>query len=192
MKKIRLGVFISGRGSNARNIYNYFKNHSVIEVKGIISNNFDTPLVDDTEIGEIVTCKTSQEMTKDAQFIEECKANFDYIILAGYLKLIPEDLIAAFPGKIFNIHPALLPNYGGKGMYGMNVHQKVFENHEQTSGITIHLIDKEYDKGQYLAQFFTSVEKCTSPDEIASEVLKLEHAYYSIVIEKTILNKEKV
>ena len=147
-------------------------------------------MVNDEEIGKLTLCRTSAEMTKSDEFIEECKSSFDYIILAGYLKLIPEALIDAFPGKIFNIHPALLPNYGGKGMYGMNVHEGVFKNKEKTSGITIHLIDKEYDKGQYLAQFFTSIENCNSAQEIADEVLKLEHAYYSVVIEKTILNRE--
>lgn len=190
MKKIRLGVFISGRGSNAKNIFRFFENHTQIEVAKIITNNRETPLFHDEKIGKIIEFRASKVMMGEEEFVDECRQQFDYIILAGYLKLIPENLLQAFPDKIINIHPALLPNYGGKGMYGVNVHQRVFENKDKVSGITIHLIDKEFDRGNYLAQFFTSVEACTSPQEIADKVLKLEHAYFATVIEKTILMKE--
>lgn len=190
MKKVRLGIFISGAGSNAKLIAQTFENHPSIEVSAIVSNNFSTPLLQDNAVKHLVECFTSQEMTQSSDFVKLCAAKFDYIILAGYLKLIPTDLITAFPNRIINIHPALLPNYGGKGMYGGNVHKAVFENKEELSGITIHFVNEQYDKGQFIAQLYTDITSCESPEQIAKRVQKLEHAYYPKVIETIILNAE--
>jgi phosphoribosylglycinamide formyltransferase-1 len=189
MKKVRLGIFISGGGSNAKKLVEYFDAHEHIEVCKIISNNFHTPLITDERTKKIVECVSSEDMTASDAFFERCKTEFDYIILAGYLKLIPQKLIANFENRIINVHPAILPNYGGKGMYGMNVHRAIFENKEKQSGITIHFIDKEYDKGSYIAQLYTTIQQCQSPEEIQKAVQILEHTYFPIVIEKTILNR---
>ena len=188
MKKVRIGIFISGAGSNAKKIALYFNNHTQIEVVKIVSNCFETPLQHDVEVGNLVTCVSSKEMTSDTNFFEYCRQEFDYIILAGYLKLIPQKLIEFFQNKIINIHPAILPNYGGKGMYGMNVHRAVLENNEKQSGITIHFVNEIYDSGAFIAQFYTPIENCQTPEEIQKAVQVLEHTYYPIVIEKTILN----
>jgi len=188
MKKVRLGIFISGAGSNAKKITEKFLQHTQIEVVKIISNNSHSPLLHDEKVGHLVEFVPSEEMTKSADFVARCQRDFDFIILAGYLKKIQPELIQAFPHRIFNIHPAILPNYGGKGMYGMHVHQAVFENHEKLSGITIHFVNEIYDSGQFIAHFFTNIENCSSPEQIQREVQKLEHSYYGDVIEKTILN----
>ncbi|MBN9294327.1 MAG: phosphoribosylglycinamide formyltransferase [Flavobacteriia bacterium] len=188
MKKVRLGIFISGAGSNAKTIARYFKGHPQITVAAIISNNFKTLLLEDDEVREYVECVSSVEMAESQDFLDRCKNDFDFIILAGYLKLIPKKLIEYFPNKIINIHPAILPAYGGKGMYGMNVHRAVFENRELQSGITIHFVNEVYDNGMFIAQFYTPVSQCESPEKIAQTVQKLEHAYFPFVIEKTILN----
>lgn len=187
MNRIRIGIFISGQGSNAKKITQYFSSNADIEVVGIVSNNFSTPLLEDAEVKHLVKCFSADEMTSDSNFFHFCQTSFDYIVLAGYLKLVPKGLIHLFPQKIFNIHPALLPKYGGKGMYGMNVHRAVLANHETYSGVTIHLIDERYDEGNYLAQFFTNIENCKTAEEIAHEVQYLEHAYFAYTIEKTIL-----
>lgn len=111
------------------------------------------------------------------------------IILAGYLRLIPQFLLDAYPRKIVNIHPALLPKYGGKGMYGMNVHQAVKEANEKETGITIHIIDHEYDKGEILCQEKVCIDPCDPPEDIAQKVHTLEHQYFASTIEKWINSK---
>lgn len=189
MKKIRLGIFISGGGSNAKKIVEHFYNHDQIEIAKIVSNNSFTPLLNDTVTQKYVVCFSSEEMSKSERFIAYCKENFDYIILAGFLKLIPSELIVHFENKVINIHPAILPNYGGKGMYGMNVHKAVLENKEKLSGITIHYVNTEYDKGMFIAQLYTDISTCQTPEDVQKEVQKLEHAYFPIVIEKTLLNQ---
>ena len=113
----------------------------------------------------------------------------DFIALAGFLWLVPSEIVKAFDGKILNIHPALLPNYGGKGMYGMNVHTAVFENKDKESGITIHEVNERYDEGEYVFQAKVDVSSCKSPQEIASAVLAIEHQNFPSVIEEFIQNK---
>ncbi len=185
---MRIGVFISGAGSNAKKIACFFKEHTHIEVTKIVSNNFDTPLQYDETVGDLVELVSTLEMSNDDAFFESCQKNFDYIVLAGYLKLIPLKLIQLFPNRIINIHPAILPNYGGKGMYGMNVHRAIFDNKDKQSGITVHFVNEVYDRGMFIAQIYTSIEKCTSPEEIQKAVQVLEHSYFPVIIEKTILN----
>ena len=116
------------------------------------------------------------------------KDNIFLIVLAGYLKKIPREIINVFKNKILNIHPALLPKYGGKGMYGMNVHNAVFKNNETESGITIHYVNENYDEGQIIFQKSCDIKHCQSPEEIAIEVQKLEHKYYPLVIEDLLRN----
>ena len=110
----------------------------------------------------------------------------DLIVLAGFLLKFPSHIIASFPKKIINIHPALLPKYGGKGMYGMNVHQAVIDNHEKETGITIHYVNENYDEGEFISQQATNIENCKSAEEIASKVHELEHEFFPKIIEKII------
>ena len=114
------------------------------------------------------------------------KTTADYIILAGFLWKIPRKIIDAFPNKIINIHPALLPKYGGKGMYGMYVHRAILENKEIETGITIHYVNEQYDEGEFIAQHKVNIQNCTTAEEIAAEVHQLEHQYFPSVIEKII------
>ena len=112
----------------------------------------------------------------------------DLIVLAGFLLKFPENIIKEFPKKTINIHPALLPKYGGKGMYGMHVHQAVLDNKEKETGITIHYVNEHYDEGEFIFQKSTNIENCKSPEEIAAKVHELEHQFFPTVIEKLLTN----
>ena len=187
---IKIAIFASGGGSNARKIIEYFKNHHFIEVGLVVTNNQDAGVINIAEMSNIpvVVMERSdfKEGTSIVQLLEEYHICF--IILAGFLLLIPGKLIQAFPDKILNIHPSLLPKYGGKGMYGQHVHEKVKEMGDLETGMTIHLVDEKYDQGRIIFQ-----EKCTitpqmNSHQIAIEVLKLEHKNYGRVIEDYIIN----
>ena len=115
----------------------------------------------------------------------------EYVILAGFLWLIPDSLLKAYPGRILNIHPALLPGYGGKGMYGMKVHEAVISNGDKESGISIHLVNEHYDEGQILFQSKCSIEKTDTPERLAGKIHELEYRYFPEVIEKYILRNKK-
>lgn len=122
-------------------------------------------------------------------FLHQLKLHqVDFIVLAGFLWLVPEYLITAYPNKIINIHPALLPKFGGKGMYGIKVHQAVFNQQEKSSGLTIHLVDGHYDQGKILFQKEISIADCDTPEEIAAKVLQKEHEIYSKVVAEYILS----
>ena len=155
MTKIRVAIFASGTGSNAVNLIHFFKNHDSIEVAFVLSNKADAPVLASAQNLGIQTINCSNSEAGEVGFLTTvCRAEkIDWIILAGYLRLIPTDLIQAFPNKIINLHPALLPNYGGKGMHGRNVHTAVLANRETESGITIHLVNEEFDSGRIIAQF---------------------------------------
>jgi len=129
--------------------------------------------------------KDLQDKTKTLAIFEQ--HNIDFIVLAGFLLLIPAYLVAAFPKSITNIHPALLPQYGGKGMYGHHVHQAVFDNNERETGMTIHYVDPVYDEGQIIFQASTALDVMDTPDVIAAKVLKLEHEHYARVIEEVVI-----
>jgi phosphoribosylglycinamide formyltransferase-1 len=115
----------------------------------------------------------------------------DLIVLAGFLWLVPMSLIRAFQGRIINIHPALLPKYGGKGMYGMNVHRAVFDNKEEESGMSVHYVSEKYDEGGIIFQSSCDISGISSPEDIANEVLKLEHKYYPVVIESLLTRQDE-
>jgi phosphoribosylglycinamide formyltransferase-1 len=182
MKK--LAVFASGSGSNALKINDYFKKNNFAKIDCVITNNPDSGIVKkaikwDCEIIII----TKNNFYKDSNISEKLlDKGVDLVILAGFLWLIPAHLLSSFPQKIINIHPALLPKYGGKGMYGINVHRAVFHAKEKESGITIHTIDKEYDKGEIILQKSTSIESCKSPEEIADKILRIEHQNFAKTI----------
>lgn len=190
MKKLRLAVFASGKGTNAANIVDYFKNHEKIEVAFVLSNNPSFELTNHDKFPSIRVVHLSSEKAMDPSFLVElCEAEtIDYIILAGYLKLIPAALIHCYENKIINIHPSLLPKYGGKGMYGDHVHKAVLAAKEEVSGISIHFVNEEFDKGRLIAQMYCSVYPNDAVSDLKARVQKLEQAYYPYVIEQTLIN----
>ena len=184
---INAAIFASGEGTNAENIIRHFTNVPRIKIKLVITNRDDAGLVARAEKHK----KNVQIIGKEAlnnysdKIVEFLKTEkIDLIILAGFLLKIPEAFIKAFPDKIVNIHPALLPKYGGKGMYGMNVHKAVIDNKEAESGISIHFVNEEYDKGKIILQQKCKVDANDTPESLAQKVRALEHEYFPKAIEK--------
>jgi phosphoribosylglycinamide formyltransferase 1 len=187
-KPFRIAIFASGNGTNAESIMNYFQSHSQIEVGLILSNNKEAKVLeradrfnvssltfDKTEFRDPATILTSLE-----------QQSITHIVLAGFMWLVPRYLVNAYPDKIVNIHPALLPKFGGKGMYGVHVHQAVKNASELVTGITIHLVNEHYDEGAILFQKTCSVASSDSAEDIADKVHRLEHYWYPITIENWI------
>lgn len=187
MKKI--AIFASGTGSNAAKIIDHLKNHKSISVSLIVSNKVDAGVLNIATQSSIPTLILEKEkFFRGNAFTDELKeAGIDFIILAGFLWKIPTALIKKFPDRIINIHPALLPKYGGKGMYGQHVHQAVIDNKETESGITIHFVDEHYDHGDIIFQAKCSVQENDTASSLAAKVLQLEHKYYPKVIEEVVL-----
>jgi len=182
-----VAIFASGEGTNAENLFKYFANDARIKIKLVITNKDTAGVVAKAESYKKNVQIVSKEALENytAQLIEFLQVEkIDLIILAGFLLKIPPDFIKAFPGKIINIHPALLPKYGGKGMYGMNVHKAVIENKEKESGITIHLVDEEYDRGDIILQAHCKIEPDETPDTLAQKIRKLEFEFLPKAIEK--------
>lgn len=182
----KLAIFASGSGSNALKINEYFQNNPNVEINAIVVNNSKAGIIDKAKNWncDVININRDQFYGDDSISKDLKNRGIDLIILAGFLWLIPEHLINNFPESIINIHPALLPNYGGKGMYGINVHKAVFEAKDKESGITIHTIDEEYDRGKILFQAKVNIESCKTPEEIASTVLAVEHQNFARVIEE--------
>jgi len=184
----RLAIFASGRGSNAEKIIDFFKNDPTVEIGLILSNRKEAKvlhLAQKHNIPELVTSKDEfYHSDKIAKNLVEFK--IDLIVLAGFLWLIPKYLVDAFPNKIVNIHPALLPKYGGKGMYGMNVHKAVHKAGEIETGITIHYVNDRYDDGAIIFQAACQVDKTDTPEQIAAKVLILEHQYLPQIIRELV------
>jgi phosphoribosylglycinamide formyltransferase-1 len=187
---VRIAVFASGNGSNAENIIRYFKNHPRIEVGLVISNNQHAYVHDRAEgLGIDSFTFPKAEFEDGSSVLELLKQyNIDFIVLAGFMLKIPHSLLDAFPNKIVNIHPALLPKHGGKGMYGDRVHRAVIESGETESGITIHYINENYDEGDIIFQEKCSLSSEDTHQEVAEKVHKLEYEFYPAVIEKVITN----
>ncbi|MCL4168525.1 UNVERIFIED_CONTAM: hypothetical protein GTU68_017790 [Idotea baltica] len=180
----------SGTGSNARAILEHLSDSSEIQISLLLSNKSTSGVKNLSEEFGIPYIIFSKQEFKDEAFLlgQLKKHNVDFIILAGFLWLIPEYLVEAYPDKILNIHPSLLPKYGGRGMYGSNVHQAVFESKDKISGLTIHIVNQNYDEGQVVFQKEVNIEDCLSPDEIATKVLRNEHEFYPKVATEYILN----
>lgn len=184
MKK-RIAVFASGSGSNAKKIVSYFRDKGEVDVVIMLTNNAEAGIIKKSKsLGIPIVVFGKKSFNESDQIVDLLKAqNIDLIVLAGFLWLIPMNLIQAFPDRIVNIHPALLPKYGGKGMWGHHVHEAVFANHEKESGITIHLVNEYFDEGKPLFQKAVNIEKCSTPEEIAETVLKVEHENFAKVVE---------
>ena len=185
-QEFRIAIFASGGGTNAEAIIRHFKDHPLIKVALVLSNNPNALVLERATKFAIPTrVFNKNEFEQVAYSLKEYKIT--HIVLAGFLWLIPTSLIKAFPNRIINIHPALLPKFGGKGMYGMKIHELVRTSNETETGITIHVIDEKYDEGPILFQGRCEVSGTDSPQDIANKVHQLEYAHYPVIIEKWIL-----
>ena len=182
----KIAIFASGSGSNAENIVTYFKNNEKFEFSVILSNKADAFVHQRAKKLNIPSLTFSREAFSDGKTILDLlqKEEIDYIILAGFLLKIPQAIIEAFPDRIINIHPALLPKFGGKGMYGDRVHRAVVEAGETESGITIHYVNEHYDEGSIIFQAKCPVLATDSPDDVANKVHALEYEHFPKVIEQ--------
>ena len=185
---MNIAVFASGSGSNAQKIFEHFEQHSTVKVALLVCNKAEAYVIERAKQFGIPVLIVDKKSFNDEVFLLSVlkQHKIEFIVLAGFLWLIPAYLIKAYPDKMVNIHPALLPKYGGKGMHGMHVHQAVHENKEKESGITIHYVNEVYDSGKIVFQTTCKVEGL-QPDDIAKEVLKLEHRHFPEVIEKLLL-----
>lgn len=190
MTNFKIAILASGSGSNAENIFNYFSKHEFIKVSLLLTNNADAFVIKRARRFNVSTKIFNKieyrESTIILNWLEEYKIT--HIVLAGFLWLIPQYLIEAYPSRIINIHPALLPKFGGKGMYGIKVHEAVKLAGEKETGITIHLVNENYDEGEILFQGKCAVGENASPEEISQCVQLLEHQHYPRIIEEWILN----
>ena len=186
MKKIVL--FASGSGTNAENIILYFNQKLTAKVASVFCNNPNAKVLDRAKNLNVPTVVFSKEELNNGFVLNKLeKYKPDLIVLAGFLWQFPASIIEKYPNSIINIHPALLPKYGGKGMYGMHVHAAILENKEPETGITIHHVNEHYDEGNIIFQQSVKIDDCKTPDEIALKIHELEHKHFPMVIEE-ILN----
>ena len=185
----KIAVFCSGSGSNAEELMSFFQHLVDIQVTLMVVNKKGIQAPERAKKYQVPVLFINREDWQNESILitELQKAEIDFIVLAGFLWKIPSKLIQAFPHKIINIHPALLPNYGGQGMFGHHVHEAVLANKEELSGITIHLVDEEYDHGRMLLQATCEVREDDNASSLASRIHALEHTYYKIVVEQYIL-----
>ncbi len=181
-----VAIFASGGGSNAEMFFTYFASNKNINICLLLTNNKNAFAIKRAEkFGVPAITFTREELYETDHIIQLLKRyKIDFIVLAGFLWKVPSNLIESFPNKIVNIHPALLPKFGGKGMYGKYVHQAVVEAGETESGITIHYVNSNYDEGQIIFQEKCTVEPDDTPEIVAEKVLKLEHFHFPRVVEK--------
>jgi phosphoribosylglycinamide formyltransferase-1 len=183
----RIIILASGSGTNAENIIKHFKYSNLASVIQVLSNKKDAKVLERAKRLNIpASIFNRHELYETENILNLLKENADYIILAGFLWKIPDEIIAAFPNKIINIHPALLPKYGGKGMYGMHVHKAVVANNEEISGITIHYVNENYDEGAIIFQASTDISKTDTPESVANKIHMLEYKYFPKIIEEVI------
>ncbi len=190
MNKKSIALFASGNGSNAENLIRFFQNHPQIEVKMLVCNKADAPVVEKARaLGVEVLVFTNEEFESGLTVLQELDYRaIDWIVLAGFLRKIPLNIIHGYQNRMINIHPSLLPKYGGKGMYGKFVHEAVVSAKEPKSGISIHLVNEEFDQGEILAQFETAVTPEDTWESLAAKIHALEHKHFPIIVEQTVLN----
>ncbi len=183
--KKRIAIFASGSGSNAQRVMEHFKKNAFGEVTLILTNNPEAYVLQRADNFEIPTHvfnrKAFYESDEVLKLLESLK--IDLVVLAGFLWLVPQNLLVAFPGKIINIHPALLPGYGGKGMYGDHIHRAVLAAREKESGITIHFVNENFDEGEIIQQFRFKIGPQDQLEKIRFKIQQLEHQHYPKVIE---------
>ncbi|HAI76583.1 MAG TPA: phosphoribosylglycinamide formyltransferase [Microscillaceae bacterium] len=191
MKKI--AIFASGSGSNAHRILQHFEHHPAIQVVCLLSNKPQAGALAIARQFGIPTLVFDKYSLYESRVVVEKLQLLcvDLVVLAGFLWLVPESLISAFPKQIVNIHPALLPKFGGKGMYGMHVHRAVVAAGEQQSGLTIHYANAQYDEGDIIFQAACAIAPSDTPEIVQQKVLQLEHQHYPAVIEKLLIPTQK-
>lgn len=186
----KLAIFASGSGSNAQNICNYFANHSDVKVVLICTNNLDAFIVKRAKKLNIpITIITKTELNYFINLYKKLQnAEVDFIILAGFLLRLPTIMVEKYPNHIINIHPSLLPKYGGRGMYGDTVHKAVLKNKEIESGISIHFVNQNYDEGELILQEKCSVSANETLETLAAKIHQLERKHLPLTIEKILKN----
>ncbi|UBM59914.1 phosphoribosylglycinamide formyltransferase [Marinilongibacter aquaticus] len=185
-----IAIFASGSGSNAETIIRHFEHSEEVKVSLILTNNAEAGVIARGKRLNVPTLVFSRQNFSKSDAVVDLLKNqhIDFVVLAGFLWLVPSNLIKAFPNKIVNIHPALLPKYGGKGMWGHFVHEAVVANKEKESGITIHYVNENYDEGQIIFQASCAVTANDSPEEVAQKVQKLEHEHFPKVVESLLIS----
>lgn len=186
MLSVKVAILASGSGTNAENIFNYFSGRTDVEISLIISNKANAFVHKRAEkLGVHSLTLTKAELDNPRLFLDIFREwKIDFVVLAGYMLRIPHELTEAFPDKIMNIHPALLPNFGGKGMYGDHVHTAVINSGEKFSGITIHIVNDNYDEGRTVFQATCPVSENDTPESLASKVHALEYEHFPRVIDE--------
>lgn len=188
MPRYRIGIFASGNGTNAEAVITYFQHHPLISVEAVFSNNPTAYVIERAKKNNVPVFVFSRGDLYDSAKVHNRLSELEitHIVLAGFLWLLPPDLIHMFSNRIINIHPALLPKYGGKGMYGLRVHQAVKESRETETGITIHEVNDVYDDGRIIFSTACQIDPEDTTEDIARKVHQLEYAHYPRVIEKWI------
>ena len=183
-----IAVFASGSGTNAENIIKYFKNTKTASVVLVLTNNPKALVLERAAALEVKTVVFNKTQLNDAKWGIDNLADIDLIVLAGFLWKFPEHLLEMYKNKVVNVHPALLPKYGGKGMYGMHVHDAVVKNNESETGVTIHYVNEHYDEGAIVFQAKCAVHKTDSSTEVAAKIHQLEMEHFPKVIQNILLS----
>lgn len=187
MELSRLAVLVTGNGTNCENIIRHFQNSDCARVELVVASRADAYALTRAEKLDVPTCIiTREQLEVQHDFVRQTLQGFDYLILAGFLPKVPQYVIDLYPKRIINIHPALLPKFGGKGMWGHHVHEAVHAAKECETGITIHFVNAELDAGQHIAQFTTPLDEEDTPETIAEKVHRLEMKYFPHVIEQVV------
>ena len=187
---IKIVIFASGSGTNAENIIRYFQATKSASVEAVFTNKADAQVIQRAEKYQVPSQVFTKNDLETGKVLQEINAiQPDLIVLAGFLLKFPQSIVAEYPDKIINIHPALLPKYGGKGMYGMHVHRAVVENKESKTGITIHYVNENYDEGNIIFQKEVTVLISDTPEVVAAKIHELEQDHFPVVIEKLLTNR---
>ncbi len=185
-----IAIFASGNGSNAENIISYFRKKPVAKVAVILTNRQNAGIIQRAErLG--IQCKVfnKKQLYQSEEILQYLKdLGIDWVVLAGFLWIIPTNIIRAYPNHIVNIHPALLPGFGGKGMYGMHVHEAVIRSGVRESGISIHLVDEHYDQGKIVFQAKITIDENDTAETLANKIHQLEYRHFPVILEQLILN----
>ena len=186
----RLSIFVSGNGTNLQRIAEYFKDSHDVRIVNVVCNNPEAYAIERAKKLGIPVKMITKTAFNSPEFTQEMiDLDLDLIVLAGFLWKIPSSLIQAYPHQIVNIHPALLPKYGGKGFYGEHVHEAVLAAHEEFSGITIHYVDEVYDNGEIILQAYIPLDKKETPDSLAAKIHRLEQAYFPVTIDQLLFRR---
>ena len=188
--KRHVAIFASGVGTNCENIIRFFADSQEISIALVVSNKSDAPVLGKAErLGVSTAILSKEDFTNDGKVLDLLRRyEVDFIVLAGFLLMIPNFLIAAYPRRIINLHPSLLPKFGGKGMYGHHVHEAVKAAGETETGMTVHYVSQECDGGEIIAQYKTAISPEDTPEDIATKENKLELRYYPLVIKRVLQN----